>query len=105
MLVRLARSDGTEQVARVPAHDPRFVVTASPSALEVVQTYTVLGIEHILTGFDHLCFVLALVMIVGEGMHYAVGVAARALPGWPRSSSATPLVPPNCGVALIGFRL
>jgi hydrogenase/urease accessory protein HupE len=30
----------------------------------VVQTYTVLGIEHILTGFDHLCFVLALMLIV-----------------------------------------
>ena len=30
-----------------------------------MQTYTLLGIEHILTGFDHLCFVLALVMIVG----------------------------------------
>ena len=33
--------------------------------MEVVRTYTVLGIEHILAGFDHLCFVLALVMIVG----------------------------------------
>ena len=29
-----------------------------------MQTYTVLGIEHILTGFDHLLFVLALVLIV-----------------------------------------
>jgi len=38
---------------------------ASPGAFEVVRTYLLLGIEHILTGFDHLCFVLALVMIVG----------------------------------------
>ena len=28
------------------------------------RTYTALGIEHILTGFDHLCFVLALVLLV-----------------------------------------
>ena len=29
-----------------------------------MRTYTVLGIEHILTGFDHLLFVLALVILV-----------------------------------------
>jgi len=64
LLVRLARSDGTAQVGRVLAHDPRFVFTASPGALEVAQTYTVLGVEHILTGFDHLLFVLALLILV-----------------------------------------
>jgi hydrogenase/urease accessory protein HupE len=31
----------------------------------VVRTYLVLGIEHILTGADHLLFVLALVILVG----------------------------------------
>ena len=65
VLARLARADGTVQLERILASDPEFLVQASPGAFEVVQTYTVLGIEHILTGFDHLCFVLALVMIVG----------------------------------------
>jgi hydrogenase/urease accessory protein HupE len=64
VLVRLERTDGSVQLGRVLPHDPRFVVTSSPSAFEVVQTYTVLGIEHILTGFDHLLFVLALVILV-----------------------------------------
>ena len=64
VLVRLERADGSVQLGRVLPLDPRFVVTASPGALEVVQTYTVLGIEHILTGFDHLLFVLALVILV-----------------------------------------
>lgn len=64
LLVRLLRSDGTAQLARVPAHDPRFVVTASPGTLEVVQTYTGLGMTHILGGFDHLLFVAALLMLV-----------------------------------------
>jgi hydrogenase/urease accessory protein HupE len=64
VLVRLERLDGTAQLGRVLSVDPRFVVAASPSALEVVQTYTVLGIEHILTGFDHLLFVLALLILV-----------------------------------------
>jgi hydrogenase/urease accessory protein HupE len=64
VLVRVERSDGTAQVGRVLPVAPHFVVTASPGAFEVAQTYTVLGIEHILTGFDHLLFVLALLILV-----------------------------------------
>jgi hypothetical protein len=64
VLVRVERSDGTKQVGRVLPFEPRFVLTASPGAFEVAQTYTVLGIEHILIGFDHLLFVLALVILV-----------------------------------------
>jgi hydrogenase/urease accessory protein HupE len=65
VLARLARTDGTVQLERILPSDPEFRVKASPGAFEVVQTYLLLGIGHILTGFDHLCFVLALVMIVG----------------------------------------
>ena len=65
VLVRVERGDGTTQLGRVLPHEPRFVVTSSPGRLEVAQTYTVLGIEHILLGVDHLLFVLALVLLVG----------------------------------------
>lgn len=64
VLVRVERSDGTAQVGRVLPLTPQFVVTASPGAFEVAQTYTVLGVEHILLGFDHLLFVLALLILV-----------------------------------------
>jgi hydrogenase/urease accessory protein HupE len=64
VLVRVERSDGTSQVGRVLPLAPSFVVTASPGAFEVAQTYTVLGIEHILAGLDHLLFVLALLLLV-----------------------------------------
>jgi len=64
VLARLTRADGSVQLGRIMAFDPQFVVKSTPGAFEVVQTYTVLGIEHILTGFDHLCFVLALVLLV-----------------------------------------
>ncbi len=40
------------------AHDGR-------DGLEVAQTYSVLGIEHILSGIDHLLFVLSLLFLVG----------------------------------------
>jgi hydrogenase/urease accessory protein HupE len=66
LLVRLERSDGTVQLERILPASPTFVATGSPGAFEVVQTYTVLGVEHILTGFDHLLFVLALVLIVRD---------------------------------------
>jgi hydrogenase/urease accessory protein HupE len=64
VLVRVERMDGTAQLERILPIDPHFTLTASPGPLEVVTTYTVLGVEHILTGFDHLLFVLALMMIV-----------------------------------------
>ena len=64
VLARLTRDDGSVQLERILAIDPQFKVKASPGPFEVVQTYTILGIEHILTGFDHLCFVFALVLIV-----------------------------------------
>ena len=68
VLVRLERLDGTTQVTRLTPSAPSFVVEAAPSRLEVGRTFTVLGIEHILTGIDHLLFVLALIIIcLGTG--------------------------------------
>jgi len=64
VLVRLERADGSSQLGRSSAAQPGFLVTASPDAFYVAPTYTALGIEHILTGFDHLLFVLALVLLV-----------------------------------------
>lgn len=64
VLVRLARLDGSEQLERVGLGSPAFTAIASPGPLEVITSYTWLGIEHILLGVDHLLFVAALVMLV-----------------------------------------
>ena len=64
VLARLVREDGTVQLERILPVSPRFVARPSPGRLEVVRTYTILGVEHILSGFDHLLFVLALVLLV-----------------------------------------
>jgi hydrogenase/urease accessory protein HupE len=79
LLVRLARADGSSQVARVLPTDPGFVVTSSPGTFEVVQTYTVLGIGHILAGFDHLLFVLALLLLVKSPRRLVVTITAFTL--------------------------
>jgi hydrogenase/urease accessory protein HupE len=64
ILARLVRLDGSVQLERILSSRPSFTAIDSPGASEVARTYTVIGIEHILLGFDHLLFVLALVMIV-----------------------------------------
>jgi len=66
VLVRLERLDGTTQVTRVMPSAPSFVVAAAPGALDVARTYTILGVEHILSGIDHLLFILALLLICLE---------------------------------------
>jgi hydrogenase/urease accessory protein HupE len=65
VLARLVRLGGSVQLERVLPVSPRFVAKPNPGPLEVVTTYTVLGIEHILTGFDHLLYVLGMLILVG----------------------------------------
>jgi hypothetical protein len=65
VLARLVRLDGTVQLERILPVSPRFVAKTSPGSIEVVKTYTVLGVEHILTGFDHLLYVLGMLILVG----------------------------------------
>ncbi len=64
MLVRVQRADGSVQVARLTPDQPQFVVEASPSIWQVASSYFALGVEHIISGIDHLLFVMALVLLV-----------------------------------------
>jgi hydrogenase/urease accessory protein HupE len=64
-LVRVQRLDGTVQVTRLTPASPDFVVEAAPMPTEIGATYLKLGVEHILTGYDHLLFLLALIVVVG----------------------------------------
>jgi hydrogenase/urease accessory protein HupE len=76
VLARLVRLDGTVQLERILPVGARFVVRSSPGQLEVVRTYTVLGIEHILTGFDHLLYVLAMLILVRGWRQIVVTMSA-----------------------------
>ena len=48
VLVRFDFADGANEAHRLTASDPSFTVPAQPSPLDVVQTYSLLGVEHIL---------------------------------------------------------
>ncbi|HEY5622479.1 MAG TPA: HupE/UreJ family protein [Gammaproteobacteria bacterium] len=63
-LVRIDYLNGASFVSRLTPDDPMLVVPEQPSAWELVWTYFVLGVEHILIGIDHLLFVLALLLLI-----------------------------------------
>jgi len=64
VLVRSVRADDSVQVARLTPSAPAFVFEALPGSLQVARAYSLLGVEHILGGIDHLLFVLGLLFIV-----------------------------------------
>ena len=64
VLLRVDYLDGSASNQRLTPTAPSVVIPARPSALDVIRTYTVLGIGHILGGVDHLLFVLALLLLV-----------------------------------------
>lgn len=66
-LVRVKLSDGRSFDWTLRPSSPRLVLDFSVSAGVALPGYLVLGVEHILLGFDHLLFVLALLMLVGRG--------------------------------------
>lgn len=68
-MVRIHWLDGQTRVYTITAAQPTVQLYGAANdergAGEVVAAYTVLGIEHILSGYDHLLFVLALLFLVG----------------------------------------
>jgi hydrogenase/urease accessory protein HupE len=76
VLVRIESLAGPIQTERLSPTRTTFVVQATPGVGEVAATYLRLGVEHILFGFDHLLFVLALVILVRDWRRVAVTVTA-----------------------------
>jgi hydrogenase/urease accessory protein HupE len=64
VLVRVQSSDGAYSTTLVHPSDPWIEIAASPGKLSVASAYLRHGVEHILFGYDHLLFVLALILIV-----------------------------------------
>jgi len=76
VLVRIESLGGATQTERLAPTKTTFVVQAAPGTSEVATTYLRLGVEHILFGFDHLLFVLALVILVRDWRRVALTVTA-----------------------------
>lgn len=76
VLVRVEDLAGTTQTERLTPARTSFTIEAAPGTGKVALTYLSLGVEHILFGFDHLLFVLALVILVREWRRVAITVTA-----------------------------
>jgi len=66
VLVRFESADGRVQSERLTPERTTFTVAAEPGSHDVVRTYLPLGIDHILSGPDHLLFVLALLVLIAD---------------------------------------
>lgn len=78
-LLRIELADGRRLRAVLHAGAPSFHVPERESRLDVAKGYGRLGIEHILTGFDHLLFVFGLVLLVRGGRALLATVTAFTL--------------------------
>lgn len=66
VLVRIAWQDGSVEVARLTPDAPEFVAKGIQTGWEVAGTYFRLGVDHILSGLDHLLFVFALILLIRD---------------------------------------
>jgi hydrogenase/urease accessory protein HupE len=63
VLARYAPREGAARTAVLTPGTDVWVIPADPTALGVMRSYFVLGVEHILGGADHLLFVAGLLLI------------------------------------------
>jgi hydrogenase/urease accessory protein HupE len=66
-----------ERIARASA--PGFEIAAHPSVLHAAGRFFRLGVEHIFTGWDHLAFLLALLLLGGKLRNLAAIVSSFTL--------------------------
>lgn len=75
-LVRVAPLEREVQSHRLTASQPLAVIIARPDRWQVLRSYFAIGTEHILMGWDHLLFVIALVLLVSGGWNVVKAATA-----------------------------
>lgn len=79
VLVRVSFLDRPVQAMRLTATQPVATISEKPERWHVAKTYFVIGVEHIIFGYDHLLFVLSLVLLLRGGRIIAKTVTAFTL--------------------------
>lgn len=75
-LARIEFQDGSVEITRLKPESPSFIVKGVQTSWEVAQTYFRLGVDHILSGLDHLLFVFALILLIHNGWMLAKTITA-----------------------------
>ena len=76
VFARFTWLDGAETTAIARPSKPWIDIVGKRSGWQVAGDYTVLGVDHILSGFDHLTFVLALLLIVSGAKRLLITVTS-----------------------------
>lgn len=76
VLARFETQAGQSGSKRLTPKQTSFLVPRDSGMFEVFQTYLVLGVDHILSGWDHLLFVLLLVILVPDKWRLVGAVTA-----------------------------
>ena len=84
VLVRVAPLGRPVQAMRLTADAPMVVIEAKPDRWQVAKTYFLTGIDHIIFGYDHLLFVVALVLLLP-----GLGTVAKAVTAFTVAHSIT----------------
>ena len=79
VFARFTWLDGTESTAIARPSQPWLEIVGKRSSWQVAGDYTMLGVDHILSGFDHLTFVLALLLIVSGTKRLLITVTSFTL--------------------------
>src|SRR5262249_54924679 len=82
-IVKIFWLDGQARVFTLTASQPEVHLYGSAEDRrgmgEIARAYVVLGVEHILAGFDHLLFVLSLLFLVGFNKRLVYTIRAFTL--------------------------
>lgn len=84
VLVRIVWHGGAETLHTITGAEPRVIVHGTPPGLgtatvALLRAYVELGALHILLGFDHLLFVLGLVLVARRGRTLVATITAFTL--------------------------
>jgi len=79
VLVRIEFTDGATWTQRLKPSVPAAMIPKTASRLQTAGVYLKLGVEHILSGVDHLMFVLALIILTCGGWKLVKTVTAFTL--------------------------
>ena len=64
-VLSITYEDGTEQILLIPPNKEQVLIPKQSNASEVSWQYSILGMEHIWAGIDHLLFLICLLIITG----------------------------------------
>ncbi len=79
VILHLEFINGVSQSAQLTPTKNSYTIPTEASSLQIINTYTKFGIEHILMGVDQLLFVFALLLIVSNTRKLIVTITAFTL--------------------------